>query len=259
MRLTAVLIITLALLAGLIPSRALAQHMVLFDQGHGQPFTAGQSEPLGLSGLADIFREAGYATATESGPLSATRLAHIDVLIVSGAMYPFSANEIEVVTDFLARGGSLCTMLHIASPMAPLLGRLGVVASNGVLHEPDGNIEGNDLSFRITRLAPHPLFMGIEQFNLYGGWALLADGPGVANIALTSPAAWINLNGKRTRDAADTIIQQFAVAVTGTYGRGRFVVFGDDAIFQNKFLTEGNLALGRKLAAWLPAPSTSTP
>jgi len=48
------------------------------------------------------------------------------------------------------------------------------------------------------------------------------------------------------------------VAVAGRSGKGRFVVFGDDAIFQNKFLTGDNLVLGRNLASWL-APAALRP
>jgi len=44
---------------------------------------------------------------------------------------------------------------------------------------------------------------------------------------------------------------RFAVVVAGKLSSGRFVVFGDDAVFQNKFLTGDNLILGRNLAAWL--------
>jgi hypothetical protein len=47
------------------------------------------------------------------------------------------------------------------------------------------------------------------------------------------------------------IVQSFGVVVQGTHGAGRFVVFGDDAIFQNKFLDASNKQLARNLARWL--------
>ncbi|MBW1897757.1 MAG: hypothetical protein JRI61_01710, partial [Deltaproteobacteria bacterium] len=37
----------------------------------------------------------------------------------------------------------------------------------------------------------------------------------------------------------------------GKWGAGHFVVFGDDAIFQNKFLIEENALIGKNLARWL--------
>jgi hypothetical protein len=41
-----------------------------------------------------------------------------------------------------------------------------------------------------------------------------------------------------------------------TFCQGAFAIFGDDAIFQNKFLNGGNLFLGRNLARWF---CSSTP
>jgi hypothetical protein len=74
----------------------------------------------------------------------------------------------------------------------------------------------------------------------------------MAATALTSASAWIYLNGNRRFDQGDAR-QSFAVAVAGQPGKGRFVVFGDDAVFENKFLAGDNLTLGRNLAAWLAA------
>ena len=54
----------------------------------------------------------------------------------------------------------------------------------------------------------------------------------------------------RERDA----VQSFAVAIAGQSGSGRFVVFGDDAIFQNRFFKGNNQVLGRNLARWLSGP-----
>ena len=106
------------------------------------------------------------------------------------------------------------------------------------------------MNFQVTRLENHPLFQGIQHFSLHGVWALLDTRTGVRSIARTSPCAWIDLNGNGQFDKGDAR-QSFAVAVAGEIGKGRYVVFGDDAVFQNKFLKEGNLTLARNLAAWL--------
>lgn len=41
------------------------------------------------------------------------------------------------------------------------------------------------------------------------------------------------------------------MVVAGSYGKGRFAVFGDDAIFQNRFLDADNRKLAANLARWL--------
>ena len=234
----------------LVPIVAQAGPTVLFDQGHGQRFLIDREEGLNLSGLAGIFREAGYTVSTTSSPFVAESFAGMDVLVISGAFQAYSQSEIEAIVGHLQHGGTLCIMLHVAPPLASLLHRLGVEHSNGVIREQEDIIAGNPLDFRATRLVNHPLFQGIREFSLFGAWALLENGAGVQSIARTSPSAWIDLNRNGRFDPQD-VRQSFAVAVAGQIGSGRFVVFGDDAVFQNKFLVGDNRVLGRNLAAWL--------
>jgi hypothetical protein len=249
------------LFLGFVPS-AHARSTVLFDQGHGQRFVIERGQDLDLSRLAGLLRERGTTVATVTAPISARLLDGVDALVISGAFQPYTPQEIEAVAAFVDRGGALCIMLHIAPPLAPLLHRLGVEHANGVIHEHEQVIEANPLNFRVTRLAAHPLFKGLHQFSLYGVWALLDNRPGVQAIARTSPASWIDLNRNDRLDPGDAR-QSFAVVVAGTSGKGRFVVFGDDAIFQNRFLVGDNLVLGRNLAEWLAAgpvrPSRHSP
>jgi hypothetical protein len=47
------------------------------------------------------------------------------------------------------------------------------------------------------------------------------------------------------------VVGSFGVVVSGDLGNGRFIVFGDDAIFQNKFLDNSNRQLAKNLARWL--------
>jgi hypothetical protein len=51
--------------------------------------------------------------------------------------------------------------------------------------------------------------------------------------------------------SANEVVGSVGVIVAGELGAGRFVVFGDDAIFQNKFLDEQNRRLAKNLARWL--------
>lgn len=227
-----------------------ARPTVLFDQGHGQRFLIDKGDDLDLSRLAGVFRDAGFEPTSSTSLLTAERLTATDALILSGTFKPYTPEEIAAIAAFVNQGGALCIMLHVAPPLATLLHRLGVAHANGVIREQENIIDDDPLNFRVTRLADHPLFLGIRQFSLHGVWALLDERSGVQAIAHTSPSAWIDLNGNRRLDQGDAR-QSFAVAVAGQAGKGRFVVFGDDAVFQNKFLVGDNLTLGRNLAAWL--------
>jgi hypothetical protein len=250
-RLTLVLILMFSFSLLLFPpAKAHARTTVLFDQGHGQKFLIERGGDLDLSALARTFRDLGDDVSTSSAPVTEKLLHGVDILVISGAFRPYTREEAEAVGRFVERGGAVCITLHIAPPLSGLLYRLGIDHSNSVIHEEEGLIEKDSLNFHVTRLAKHPLFRGVRQFSLYGGWALQNVRSGGRPIAWTSPSAWIDLNGNNSYDPGDAR-QQFAVAVAGEAGKGRFVVFGDDAIFQNRFLTGDNLILARNLAAWL--------
>lgn len=227
-----------------------AAPVALFDQAHGQRFVIEEKGPLHLAGLAEQFRTAGYTVRSGSTPLSEPVLAGVDVLVISGPFAALTGDEAAAVARFLEKGGRLAAMLHIGPPLAELLHRLDVDFSNYVLSEQEHVIKGDPRNFRVKDLTPHPLFDGIGHFSLYGGWALMNTGSNAVIIAATTPRAWVDLDGNRELSAGD-LVQRFGVAVAGTWGKGRFIIFGDDAIFQNQFLDEANTTLAANLATWL--------
>jgi len=229
---------------------AAAAPTLLFDEAHGQQFTIEKAGALDLSALAKLFRAAGARVESNHEPLTAARLSGADGLVVSGPFAPFAPAEIEAITGFVDHGGRLALMLHIPQPVSPLLERLGVDFSNGIIREPANVIKDDPLNFHVTALRQHAVTQHVEGFDVFGAWALLNRGANVTVIAQTSPTAWVDLNANGKLDAGDAV-QSFAVAVAGQVGRGGFVVFGDDAIFQNQFLTGGNVVLARNLGAWL--------
>lgn len=242
-----------ALLVGCAHRPAPTPRTVLFDEGHGQRFFATQAGELDLSGLAAAFTDEGFRVTTSKLELTDDLLSQVDALVVSGPFAPFSEAEIASTQRFLDRGGRAAFMLHIGQPLVSPLERLGVLISTGVIHERENIIDGDPLNFRVGQLAPDDLTRDVTEFRAYGAWALNNAGPSTRVIVTTSPSAWIDLNQNREFDARDAV-QAFGLVVVGEHGRGRFAVFGDDAIFQNRFLTDGNLRLGRNLARWCAAP-----
>ena len=230
--------------------------VVLFDQGHGQRFLVENKGELDLSKLGETFSSQGFQVKTSNPDQAFTdeALTRVSTLIVSGAFKPISDVEVGVIKKFIDRGGQLCVMLHIASPLAPLLNNLGVAVSNSVIRE-QTNVPQPETptDFFVTDLATHPLTSGLAQINFYGTWALNVEQQ--ANIiAKTSPQAWVDLNDNKKIDPEDAT-QAFSVVVTGQLGHGHFVIFADDAIFQNRFLVGPNQQLANNLASWLKAGS----
>lgn len=220
----------------------------LFDQGHNQLFLIEEKGELQLSRLADILRDHGSLVASTKMPLNDDTLKGISALVISGPFESLRSEEVEAVQRFVERGGRLAAMLHIGRPLGGLLTRLGLDHSNYVLHERQ-NVINEDINFRVTTLSDSPLFAGLTQFSAYGCWAL-NPGKSGTSIARTSPDAWVDLNGDKILSKGD-VSQVFTVAVSGMLGAGGFVVFGDDAIFQNRHLDENNRRLAANLAGWL--------
>lgn len=238
----------------IIPSASLsaATPTLLFDQGHGQAFTIEQQGALQLGELAAQFRADGWQVASSSGAVTPQLLQKIDALVISGPFKPFAPVEIEAIVNFVAGGGRLAVMLHIAQPLLPLLHRFGVVTANGVVQE--GNqaliFDRQALNFTVANLNRHPLTQGLTHFSLYGGWPLLPQGEDAHSVASTSPTAWVDLDRDKVLSLNDAV-QEFSVLVAGKMGQGEFAVFADDAIFQNRFLKGENTRLAKNLSRWL--------
>ena len=235
----------------LLPLTGMAKEsapQILFDQGHNQQFLIEGSGELQLSKLAGIFRARGATVTSTTSPLSDDTLEKSDALVISGPFTELKGAEIDAVLRFLERGGRVAVMLHIGSPLSALLNRLDVEHSNTVLHERQ-NVIDRDLNFYVQDLATTTLLHGINRFATYGAWAL-NPGSGSTAIARASDQSWVDLNGDKLLSDGDAR-GPFALAVSGRRGAGAFVVFGDDAIFQNHYLDDSNSKLAANLGAWL--------
>jgi hypothetical protein len=223
---------------------------VIFDQGHGQQFVIEKEGDLQLSGLSGLFKREGYDIKISAGEMNDAALNTADVLLISGAFQPLSPEEINTIIRFLERGGKLCVMLHIPQPLTGLMHRLKVYASNGVIQEQENTINNDPKEFFITNMEKHEITKGLKKIGVHGAWALMTDGATAQIIARTGPEAWIDLNRDGKFNETDAR-QSFGVVIAGTLGKGRYVIFGDDAIFQNKFLDQENMPLGKNLADWM--------
>jgi hypothetical protein len=223
---------------------------ILFDEGHGQLFLIQKDGELQLTKFAEVIRASGAQVSTTKEPFSDESLKGASALVISGLFKPLQADEVEAVVRFMQKGGRLAVMMHIAPPLNNLIFRLGLGSSVTVLHERE-NIIDKDINFRLTDLTPHALFTGIDSFSAYGVWAIDPVDK-ATSIARTSTKAWMDLNNDKILSQGD-LIASFAVVVTGSTGAGSYAIFGDDAIFQNKFLEGNNKRLAENLSKWLVA------
>lgn len=231
-------------------SQSFSAPVVLFDESHRQQFTIGKEGPLDLSDLSALYEGKGFLVRSEAAPLTADTLNAVDVLVISGPFLQLSDDEVNAVVQFVENGGGLAMMLHIAPPLGDLLHRLEVDFTNGTLREVKQVIAENPLDFRVNDFADHPVTMGLESISLYGSWALRGTAPHVVSLAQTSKHGWVDLDRDNRPSQADAM-QKFTVMVAGELGQGRYVVIGDDAVFQNRYLDESNRQLAIQLMDWL--------
>ena len=196
---------------------------------------------------------------TSSGRFSLEALQGVEALVISGPFVPLEPDEVKAVLTFVVGGGRLALMLHVGQPLQGLLEALGIQYSRGPVHETAGLIGGRDLDFSVTRFAPHPVTDGLGSLSVFGCWALKNFSPQASEIAGTGATAWLDSDGNGRLSPGEPV-GEHAVVVAGTLDEGAYVVYGDDAVFQNRFLDEYNRDPGRRLARWLaagPAPARS--
>ena len=244
------LCISLFLLSLSVAQAEAKKRTVIFDQGHGQKFVIEKEGDLQLSRLTGLLKKKGYDVKVNAGQINDAALKTADVLLISGAFQPLSPEEIDAVIRFVERGGKLCAMLHIPQPLTALMSRLKVYASYGVIQERENTINNAPMDFYITNMEKHKITKGLKKIGVHGAWALMTKSPTAQVIARTGPKAWMDLNRDGKFDEADAE-ESFGVIVAGTLGKGKYVIFGDDAIFQNKFLDQENMSLGKNLADWM--------
>ena len=116
-----------------------------------------------------------------------------------------------------------------------------MAVSRAVIHDSLNATQGKSTDFQVRTLAGHQLFSGIDHFNLYGGWALKPLNSTSGVLALTNASAWLDMRRDQIRDHNPQ----------GQLGQREFIVFGDDAIFQNQFLVGNNLQMAKNMAAWM--------
>jgi hypothetical protein len=223
---------------------------VIFDQGHGQKFVIEKEGDLQLSRLSGLLRKEGYDVKVNAGQIKDTTLKTTDVLIISGAFQPLLPEETNAIVRFLEKGGKLCVMLHIPQPLRGVMSRLKVYASNGVIEEQENTINNAPKEFFITKMEKHEITRGLKKIGVHGAWALMTESKTAQIIARTGPKAWVDLNRDGKFNKTDAR-QSFGVVIAGSLGKGKYVIFGDDAIFQNKFLDQENMPLGKNLADWM--------
>lgn len=229
---------------------------VYFDQAHGQRFVIERDGELELSQFAQLWREQQFRVSSSATEITAAELRAVNAVVISGAFTPYSATELTALYDFVDGGGVLIVTLHVGPLNGLLLNRFGVGVSNGVVIEQNRRLNSSGSDFVAIAKGAHPLTRELDTVAIYGGWALNPSREATILFA-TSEAAWMDLNRNRRFDAGEPQ-WAYAMGLVRPVGAGYVVVFGDDAIFQNRFLQQQNKQLAENLVAWVKELSVRT-
>lgn len=216
---------------------------IVFDMGHGEVFGADDTSELGQSAAIERMRAARYEVVVNPDLITAEDLAGASGLVIAGPMMPLKDEEYEVITSFVERGGTVLLTIHVPFPVLAVPAHWGAPVGTEILMSQSPAISAEQPSiFFADVVAEGPLTEGVSQLLVVSGWPVaLVDGG--APLVATRPDTWLSPAGdQQPVPAADTAFGSYGVIAVTELGRGRVVVSGDDAVFANLAINEGDNA-----------------
>ena len=190
------------------------------------------------------------------------------LLVIAGPEVPLLAGEINIIKDYIERGGNLLLLSDPDNKQLGVLQRLlGIRQLPGVIVDSSSKLYGiNDPGFILVSEYPqHPITKGFQTITLYPVVAALeldgkSDFAG-ATLLSSSLKSWTEtgpIEGKIGFDANSRETQgplAFAFALTRNTGKKiqqRIVIVGDGDFLSNAYIGNvGNLDMGLRMVMWL--------
>lgn len=194
------------------------------------------------------------ASATGSQPVIVDTAAYDStqaddtLAVILAPRETYSSDEVDQLTGFLDRGGTILVAEDRRTETNELLANLSVEArvDGQPLRDPR-QYHRNPAAPMITDIANNSTISGTEQFTPNRGSVLRStDGTAVAN---TSEFAYIDQNGNEQLDRNERL-RSYPVLSSEQVGNGRVLVLSDPSVFINQMLErDGNRALLTELIA----------
>jgi hypothetical protein len=216
-----------------------------------------------------------YVTRAETADFTPAVLRDVDILyvdLVGPQGTDFAPREIEVIVEWIEKGGSLLVIgdhtnvYDHARRTNALLMPLGVQVSYATAIERAPGLAREDGFFAAIRsFADHPVTRGVRAAFFQTG-APLETAHGVAFLSPQGFAdAWNpqrrhqSLIGNGILDPGE-VAGALPVVAAGVHGKGRFVVVGDANLIGNEALFVGdNFELACNIVQWLAHDEAATP
>ena len=252
------------------------QKWIAFVTGHGERNLLGQANH-DLGDLGNHLNNRGYNVQPINLAEIITIPDNTSVLVMAGTVVPMLPGEIQILLDFIQRGGNFFWLLDPGDNAIPaeITDYLKIKIANGTVIDISGQLLGID-DPTITVLTgslygSHPVLEEFDYTTLYPMAAVLL--PGDSDIWTTTPLlttgshTWLEtgpLGGEIEFDkSADlqgpltiglTLVRDMEITIENTTDskEQRIVVVGDGDFLSNTYLANsGNLDLGLRLLDWL--------
>jgi ABC-type uncharacterized transport system involved in gliding motility auxiliary subunit len=252
------------------------ERWIAFIEGHGERSALGQANH-DYGHFAQQLRQRGFRLQ----PLNLAEMRTVPdntaVLVLAGPRTPFLPGELQLVFDYLDRGGSLLWLTDPGAPpgLEPLAAGLGIELPAGTVIDLAGQLLGiNDPTVALVTASlygEHPALAGFGFSTIYpaaGAVTTVADSKWQAKPLLSTgshtwletgelsgevePDKGVDLEGPLTLGVA---LERDAAAQEGKERPGtaqRAAVIADGDFLSNTYIANtGNLELGLRLVNWL--------
>ncbi len=228
-----------------------------FVVGHGESSLGDAKSERGLATLKEALETEGY----QPKELALLRLPALPedaaVVILAGPQAPYLPPEIQILQDYLDKGGRLIVLLDagVDAGLGPLLERYGIAADDTLVIDAQGQLARvyGPAVPAVLRYAKHPITEGFDLATIYPTVRSLTplnvqgiDRP--LPLALTGETSWaetqwmqqpVGYDDGEKRGPLPVVLLQRAPRPSGTYSKEmRLVVFGDADFIGQRWIGE---------------------
>jgi hypothetical protein len=216
---------------------------IVFDMGHGEIFGADDTSELGQSQAIAQMRAAGYEVVVNSDTITLDDLAGASGLVLAGPMSPLAEAEYVAIESFVEAGGTMLLTIHVPFPVMGVPSHWALPVGTQILMSQSPYDASQPSVFVADSVAPSPLTEGVSQIVVVSGWPVTAASPEAELLVSTRQDTWLSQAGdQQPIPPADAQFAPHGVVGVTSLGKGRVVVVGDDAVFANLALGEGDNA-----------------
>ncbi|HEY7841784.1 MAG TPA: GldG family protein [Gammaproteobacteria bacterium] len=251
------------------------ERWLAFVEGHGERSVLGQGNH-DFGHFAQQLRQRGFRLQPLNLAETRTVPDNTAVLVLAGSRMPFLPGELQLVLEYLQRGGSLLWLSDPGGPpgFEPLAAVLGIELPPGTVIDLAGQLLGiNDPTVALVTTSlygEHPVLSGFAYSTIYPAAGAIVTGTGdgwrAQPLLTTGTHTWLEtgpLSGEVGLDKGADVEGPLTLGVAlerdverkeGGEARApqRAVVIADGDFLSNTYIgNTGNLELGLRLVNWL--------